>query len=847
MVDQKQSTYSFDAKSGHLTIFSEVENPAPWDELKAKVKKLTISEGITKICDYAFSDYKKLAEVDFPESLTEVGKAAFSGCKSLEYICLPESVVTIGGSAFEKCSSLKSVNVPDSYVDNSEYGLFYHCSSLETIRVGKHEVLFDRDFGVIDGCYALKEIIVHPENEICLSVDGVLYNHYGLGDSFGMILYPPSSPITTLSVLEGTTSLYRAFNGVFYRAYNLKEVFFPDSIKELGYHTFVQCENLEKIVIGNGCKKICKGFVSDCPSLKHLVIGDDLEEIEADAFKGCKMFETIELSPENQNFMLEDGVLYTCTVENNSRVKQGVCLRSAKKKVEEFVVADGTEVIAENAFFKCKTLKELILPPTVKRIEEGAFCGCSSLKSVTFPDSLEYIGKDAFKMCNALKTVKFNEGLKEIGAYAFYSCAKLERVHLPSTLTSIHEYAFVDCFNLSTIVSDAKQPPFFPQLLHPSLIYHSPFFQCAYNVTLWVDDDVVEKYKKEWNTPHFEVRAKGDTQTPSYRKKPKLIEGVEDVGLYNGKTVFFYKDHFEIEGRQYPAKNPYLSRFDGLIYASGDDDENYLFRNGKLEIEPKGRYENNKCQAENVLISSEAKDGVFYLSVVYEDQEFECVIHHQEADQLRASAYRVDGELLFLVESSNYLMFYTATGKQLWSFDTKRNDPWWGAKNFVIGTTIVHRTEQFEGAFNILTGENLWEKDIDGAYDVVGPDGMLYGLCYRKSETDKNLDLTLLKLDPQTGEYSNTIVDSKYFFSGLGCCHISILGNRIYYAMSDSDVFYGALDLDTLQIVEENVVVYREKRKPAKQHCNYYASAPIVNDGKVYVLVKGFYLNVFDK
>lgn len=117
MEDQKQSTYLFDAKSGHLVIISKEEGSAPWDEFKTKVKKLTISEGMTKVWDRAFFDYKKLAEVELPESLTEVGEAAFSGCKSLEHIRLPESVVTLGKDVFARCSSLKSVNIPDSFVD----------------------------------------------------------------------------------------------------------------------------------------------------------------------------------------------------------------------------------------------------------------------------------------------------------------------------------------------------------------------------------------------------------------------------------------------------------------------------------------------------------------------------------------------------------------------------------------------------------------------------------------------------------------------------------------------------------------------------------------------------------
>lgn len=75
---------------------------------------VAVPEGVTVICDGAFSKMKALSEIRLPKSLKAIGHNAFAGCVSLADIKLPENLEFIGSRAFSKCASLSSIIVPSS-------------------------------------------------------------------------------------------------------------------------------------------------------------------------------------------------------------------------------------------------------------------------------------------------------------------------------------------------------------------------------------------------------------------------------------------------------------------------------------------------------------------------------------------------------------------------------------------------------------------------------------------------------------------------------------------------------------------------------------------------------------
>ena len=57
---------------------------------------------------------------------------------------------------------------------------------------------------------------------------------------------------------------------------------------------------------------------------------------------------------------------------------------------------DGIKVIEKEAFKHCRSLREILFPPSVRAIKEYAFIGCSGLTTAILNDGLEVIGEGAF-------------------------------------------------------------------------------------------------------------------------------------------------------------------------------------------------------------------------------------------------------------------------------------------------------------------------------------------------------------------------------------------------------------------------------------------------------------------
>ena len=67
----------------------EIETEVPWSEQRQEIKKVEITEGVTSVGGYAFSNCINAAEIVIPDSVQEIGEYAFFNCNGL-------SSVTIG-------------------------------------------------------------------------------------------------------------------------------------------------------------------------------------------------------------------------------------------------------------------------------------------------------------------------------------------------------------------------------------------------------------------------------------------------------------------------------------------------------------------------------------------------------------------------------------------------------------------------------------------------------------------------------------------------------------------------------------------------------------------------------
>ncbi len=121
----------------------------------AKLKSVSIPDGIVKIGDYSFYGCTGITEINLPDSVSSIGQYAFMGCTSLERINIPSGASEISAYSFASCASLSFPTLPDS-ITKIDASAFIGCASFEKVILPKNVT----SIGVhaFDGCANMTEI-----------------------------------------------------------------------------------------------------------------------------------------------------------------------------------------------------------------------------------------------------------------------------------------------------------------------------------------------------------------------------------------------------------------------------------------------------------------------------------------------------------------------------------------------------------------------------------------------------------------------------------------------------------------------------------------------------------------
>lgn len=203
---------------------------------------------------------------------------------------------------------------------------------------------------------------------------------------------------------------------------------------------------------------ILEGSFKDNLNITQLSMSENVEFINDNAFSGCKNLSAIKLSRNiykigkdvftdtayfNNSGNWDDGMLYVSSGYN-------YFLIAVNKQRENYVIKDGTTVIADYTFSNNKKIRTCKFPDTLMTIGNRAFYNCSVYnEEITFPDYLLYIGDQAF-YCTAIKKLVFPDNVAYIGTRAFEN-TKVTEVILPKNLEVIPASVFYDCRKLEKI------------------------------------------------------------------------------------------------------------------------------------------------------------------------------------------------------------------------------------------------------------------------------------------------------------------------------------------------------------------------------------------------------------
>lgn len=210
---------------------------------------------------------------------------------------------------------------------------------------------------------------------------------------------------------------------------------------------------VKKVVMPATMKRIESNAFEGAP-LETLVLNNGLEEIgnlgESEKLIELTIPGTLSLDTGTP------GTSYLSSLPNLHKVEfaegtKEIGSLAVCEALEEVVIPEGTEKIAEAAFYKCANLKSVILPKSVTVIGDSAFT-YSGIENLEIQGQIEEVGECLFNFCDALKDVSFLSHMDMISTNMFGSCTGLTEVVVPGNIKTVGDEAFTFCSNLQRVV-----------------------------------------------------------------------------------------------------------------------------------------------------------------------------------------------------------------------------------------------------------------------------------------------------------------------------------------------------------------------------------------------------------
>lgn len=270
----------------------------------------------------------------------------------------------------------------------------------------------------------------------------------------------------------------------------------PDSVKQIGFSAFEDCEKLKDVVISRRLEVIPKNAFYRC-DIEHLILPDSVRIIKDHAFAGCPIdnlylsrnLETIEpYAFGDHDYEREGGrhmhevvwapkVSLKAAYNNRASYANSYSFRPIDKLIlpEHYSENVGiTACLSKNgkAIFRSKADRKRFckgfsdesflksnsdsdhekLDTTHVRTMEEAQRIRDEKKPNPKISGVQVVGEYAYAQNQSIVHVWIDEGVKVIARGAFAFCPNLEKVILPESLEYIDDYAFIGCPKLREII-----------------------------------------------------------------------------------------------------------------------------------------------------------------------------------------------------------------------------------------------------------------------------------------------------------------------------------------------------------------------------------------------------------
>lgn len=398
-------------------IHTETVIISPWMDYRKGILSLTIGEGITSICDYAFLGLSSLTSLELPDSIISIGNSAFRETASLTSVTCGAGLKRIGNNAFFNASSLSSVHLPEGLEELGSYA-FSGCTRLSGISLPEslaaigHSAFFPSGLtsitiprnvsSILPSAFSgtpLEEIHVQDGSQYYQAQNNVLYGLREDGTPQKAIAYAVSAPANTVTLAEGTETI-GAYT--FSKAKNLTSLGLPSTLTEIGLGAFSRCSSLNSLRLPNQLQTIGEDAFWGCKSLQEISIPDSVTTVGNRAFSFCdaltaihignlctsriewgnalqnsKSIRTVTVAPENPYLTSIDNVLY-------DKAHTTLYYYAPMKPDDTYWVLAPVTAISSHAIGQVPSIEKLYLPSTLAKLCPYSIFANQNLDSIYF-------------------------------------------------------------------------------------------------------------------------------------------------------------------------------------------------------------------------------------------------------------------------------------------------------------------------------------------------------------------------------------------------------------------------------------------------------------------------------
>ena len=561
-----------------------------------RLEQVTIPSGVTEIGHHAFY-YTGIKEAIVPAGVTRIEECTFWNCQKLQKAVLPDHITFIGNSAFSEDYELLDVNIP-AKVDTIDQHAFYNNYKRNTPIVIPNtckiigyrafnnnyvapSVTFGKKIETIDS-YAFAECRLIEQAVLPESVTRIGDRAFLNCDSLRTFTFPQNikevagwvlegcDALTKVTLAKGTTSIGEsAFNScrklsdinltdqtslttlnnyAFYGT-ALKNVTLPNSITEIGWAVFQDCNDLESINVPTGIDYVPYDYCEDSEKLRSVQMHDGIRTIRHDAFYGCDSLENIKLN--DQITTIEYNAFYGCVKLALTKLPDALTFIGSNafrdmKAMKGTITIPTSVTTIEDGGFRNSGITAIVMPEGITKLGEDVFNSCASLNNVKLPKDIRRIPNYTFQRCTSLESIDLPNELREIG-YAAFDLSGLTAIELPDSLKKVESYAFSSTQLTTFRVPDSFTNDLGSWTLSNCKKLKSVYFGRNQDYTQWVDFtccsgcDSLEVMRIYAGTP-----PKCNTWYMSYRKRCVLEVPEEQIALY--KEADGWKEFKEIRG-----------------------------------------------------------------------------------------------------------------------------------------------------------------------------------------------------------------------------------------------------------------------------------------------------------